>query len=173
MSKRIIEVHTDNKNIDGQNIKAEYLEFNVDHISNSKSTIWKRISFMYHQTLAKIRDVYWEIRYGFQRMFKGYDSVDCFETYAKFTDRYYKILTRYKKNHCSFPEGMTEKEWDNIIDEMLKHLYYMDKHNVEKELSKGMPKNWRPSGSTVYVIMDKHKDEFFKLFSEYFYNLWD
>ena len=160
--------------IDGEEIQAEHLEFKHDFDSLNKSfNLWDKITIPFYRIKNKLRDVYWEIRYGFQRMFKGYDYVDTFETFAKFTERYYKILMEYKKHHNSHPSNFTEEEWDNIIDDMLRHLYYMDEENVEKELSKNVPENWTVGSKTTYEIMEKHKNEFFKLFSEYFYNLWD
>ena len=68
---------------------------------------------------------------------------------------------------------MTEEEWNNIIDEMIFHLRYMDEEKVDEELCKDVPDNWIPCVPTIDMITEKHKDEFFKLFSKYFYNLWD
>lgn len=135
--------------------------------------LWDIITTPYYRAKWKIRDVYWEVRYGLQRMFKGYDSVDTFETFAKFIERYTKILTALRNNHYGYPGTITEEEWDNVLDEMIYHLRYMDEETVTKELEKDVPDNWNASGKTVSQIMDKHKDAFFKLFSEYFYNLWD
>lgn len=136
--------------------------------------IWYTITTPYYRIKNKARDLYWEIRYGFQRMFNGYDSVDVFNTFDKFIERYNKILTRYKNTHCGYPGGdITEEAWENIIDEMLYHLKYMDEETVTEELEKDVPDDWSASGKTVYEIMEKHKDEFFTLFSKYFYNLWD
>ena len=135
--------------------------------------IWDIITTPYYKIKWKVKEAYWEVRYGFERMFKGYDSVDTFETFAKFIERYTKILTEYRKTHIGYVGTMTEEEWDDIIDEMLYHLKYMDEETVTEELEKDVPDDWTASAITVYEIMDKHKDAFFKLFSEYFYNLWD
>ena len=48
----------------------------------------------------------------------------------------------------------------------------MDEWTVIQELEKDVPDNWSVSSETVYEVMDKHKNEFFKLFSEYFFYLW-
>lgn len=161
---------------------AEYIDFNLNSIDRPKrektfrdklSDFWDNITLPFRKLSWKIDEIFWEIRYGFERMFKGYDSVDCFETFAKFTERYSKILTEYKKNHHGYPCNMSAKEWDDIVDEMIYHLYYMDEENVEKELCKNMPENWTPTWNTVDEIMERHKNEFFKLFSEHFYSLWD
>lgn len=161
-------------------IEAEYITF--DHSDwwtlkkkNIFEKIWDIITTPYYKIKNWARDIYWEIRYGLQRMFKGYDSVDTFETFAKFIERYTKILTEYRKKHCGIPMEFedSEEEWDNVIDEMLYHLYYMDEQHVTEELEKDVPKDWSVSDKTVGEVLEKHKDSFFKLFSEYFYNLWD
>lgn len=158
---------------------AKYITFKFAPFEKSKTfkdkleDLWDTITWPFWKTRRWIIDTYWEIRYGFQRMFKGYDSVDTFDTFAKFTERYEKILKEYRVHHYGYTASMTSEEWDSIIDEMIYHLHYMDEHNVEDELSKGMPEDWIPSSITTYEIMERHKDEFFKLFSKYFYNLWD
>jgi hypothetical protein len=137
--------------------------------------IWDVITTPFWKMKHWIRDTYWEVRYGFQRMFKGYDSVDTFETFYKFIERYTKILTEYKKKHWGIPMEFvdSEEEWDNVIDEMLYHLHYMDEETVVDELEKDVPDDWNANHITVHEILNKHKDAFFELFSKYFYDLWD
>lgn len=153
-------------------VDAKY--FNSDfHFKPIKLSLWDKITIPFYKAKRVIRDTYWNIRYGFQRMFKGYDSVDVFDVYASFIKRYSKIFTDFKKHNCGYPFGTTEEEWDNIIDEMIYHLYYMDESNVDKELEKYAPEGYAPCYETTDKIMHEHKEEFFKLFSKYFYNLWD
>lgn len=161
-------------------IKAEYFIYNhsdwwTPKKMNVFEKIWDAITTPYYRIKNWLRDIYWEIRYGFQRMFKGYDSVDTFETFHKFVERYTKILTEYRKKHCGIPMEFenSEEEWDKVIDEMLYHLHYMDEQTVTEELEKDVPDDWTVRSNSVYEVMEKHKDEFFKLFSKYFYDLWD
>ena len=135
--------------------------------------IWDAITVPFYRIKHKVMDIYWKIRYGFQRMFKGYDAVDTFDTFDKFVERYSNILAEYRKRHLGYPWDLTEEEWDDIIDEMIYHLHYMDEETVIAELEKDVPDEWSVSSKVVYDVMDKHKDEFFKLFSKYFYHLWD
>lgn len=137
--------------------------------------IWDVITTPFYRIKNKTRDIYWEIRYGFQRMFKGYDSVDTFETFYKFIERYTKILTEYRNKHWGIPMEFieSEEEWDNVIDEMLYHLHYMDEETVIDELEKDVPDDWSVSHITVYEVLNKHKDAFFELFSKYFFDFWD
>ena len=157
---------------------AEYFTF--DHSDwweikkmNTFEKILDVITTPYYKVKWHIKETYWKIRYGFERMFKGYDSVDTFETFAKFIERYSKILKDLRECHYGYPGTITPEKWDSILDEMLYHLYYMDEETVTKELEKDVPDDWAASSKTVYEIMDKHKNEFFKLFSKYFYDLWD
>ena len=159
-------------------IEAEYFTFEHSDWWNPKEKnvfekVWDAITTPYYRAKHWIRDTYWKVRYGFQRMFKGYDYVDTFEIFAKFIERYTKILTRYKKNHIGYCYGMTEEEWDAVIDEMLYHLKYMDEETVTEELKRDVPDDWSASYRTVNPILEKHKNAFFELFSKYFYDLWD
>lgn len=159
-------------------IEAEYHTFKHSNWWTPKKKnlfekIWDVITTPYYKAKWWIKDTYWEIRYGFQRMFKGYDSVDTFETFAKFRERYIKILTDYRKYHVGYCLEMTEEEWDDIIDEMIYHLHYMDEETVTEELERDVPDDWSASMKTVSEVMNKHKDAFFELFSKYFFSLWD
>jgi hypothetical protein len=172
------EIHYATAHVGKDTIEAEYFTFDHSPLwehrkKNWYEIIWDVITVPYYKAKWKIRDAYWEVRYGFERMFKGYDSVDTFEIFAKFIERYTKILTEYRKTHIGFVWDLTEEKWDEIIDEMIYHLYYMDEWHVTEELEKDVPDNWSASAKTISQILDMHKDAFFKLFSEYFYNLWD
>lgn len=161
-------------------IEAEYFTYEFSDFWTPKKMnvfekVWDVITTPYYEVKWWIREAYWEVYYGFQRMFKGYDEVDTFETFAKFIERYTKILTEYRKTHFGVPMEFenSEEEWDKVIDEMLYHLHYMDEETVTDELEKDVPDNWSASMKTVSEVMNKHKDAFFELFSKYFYNLWD
>lgn len=183
LDSRCVTVSTENEHkatvtVGKDTIEAEYFTFDRSDWWTTKKMnffekVWDVITTPYYKAKWWIKDTYWEIRYGFQRMFKGYDSVDTFETFAKFRERYIKILTEYRKHHIGYDAEMTEEEWDNIIDEMIYHLHYMDEETVTEELEKGVPDNWSASPKTVNCVLDKHKDAFFELFSKYFYHLWD
>lgn len=183
LDSRHVTVSTENEykatvTVGKDTIEAEYFTFKrsdwwTPKKMNVFEKVWDVITTPYYRVKRWTKDTYWEIRYGFQRMFKGYDSVDIFETFAKFIERYTKILTEYRKKHVGYVWGMENEEWEAIIDEMLYHLHYMDEETVTKELEKDVPDDWSVSHKTVNHIMDKHKDAFFELFSKYFFELWD
>lgn len=183
LDSRCVTVSTKNEHkaiatVGKDTIEAEYFTYARSNWWNPRKKkvfekVWDVITTPYYKAKHWIRDTYWEIRYGFQRMFKGYDSVDTFETFSKFIDRYTKILTEYRKKHVGYVGTMTNEEWEAIIDEMLYHLYYMDECHVIDELEKNVPDDWSASYNTVNPILDKHKDAFFELFAKYFYHFWD
>lgn len=168
--------------VGGDTIEAEYFVF--DHsgwwrtkepktIKDKLENVLDTLVHPFRKFKWWLKDAYWKVRYGFQRMFNGYDDVDTFEIFYKFVDRYSKILTEYRKHHIGYCGEMTEEEWDAIIDEMIYHLKYMDEETVIDELERDVPDEWTVSSRTVSEVLDKHKDEFFKLFSKYFFHLWD
>ena len=183
LDSKCVTVSTENEHkatvtVGKDTIEAEYFTYKhsdwwTPKKMNFFEKIWDVITTPYYKAKWWTREAYWEVRYGFQRMFKGYDSVDTFETFSKFITRYTKILTAYRKYHVGYCSEMTEEEWDNIIDEMLYHLHYMDEETVTEELERYVPDDWSASYKTVNYILDKHKDAFFELFSKYFYHLWD
>lgn len=157
----------------------EYFVSERKIIKREKSTKEKIEDFLFDVTIPYyraryiIKNIYWNIRYGFQRMFRGYDDIETFSISTSFIDRYYRILTMYKSGLYGCPLELSMEEWEDIINEMLYHLHYMDEDHIENELKNNVPKDWIPSYKVIGTIMNKHKDEFFKLFSKYFYNLWD
>ena len=163
--------------------RVEYLVFKRSECLEDKpkaktlkrklEAIWDTLSSPYYKAKREVRELYYKIKYGFQRMFKGYDAVDTFETYSRFIERYTKIIQDIKNHHNGYPAELTEEAWDIVLEEMLYHLYYMDEAHIENELEKDVPDDWAVNLKTVYEIMEKHKNTFFELFSKYFYNLWD
>ena len=136
------------------------------------SNIWFYITLPFH----KLKQLYWNIhraiKFGFQRMFRGYDNADAYEFFYNFTDRNIKVLKHFKKHNFGYPANLTEEEWDNILEEMIQHLYMMDEWNVIKSLQEGMPDGWRPAHNTVWEVMERNKNEFFDLMKKHFYDMW-
>jgi hypothetical protein len=111
-------------------IEAEYHTYErVDllGINEPKWTLWDKITTPFWKIKRWFKDTYWEVRYGFQRMFKGYDSVDTFETFAKFRERYIKILTDYRKYHVGYCGEMTEEEWKAVMNKIAECFEFWSK----------------------------------------------
>ena len=102
----------------------------------------------------------------------GYSPVAQFETFEWFMDVMKEILTNYRYNRMgspvvidnSFDVVVNEEEYNAILDRMIVLLDLMDEHN---QLYNDM--DWKEADKKK----EDAKNEFFKLFSEQFYGLWD
>ena len=107
----------------------------------------------------------------------GYDEYANWETFDWFIDTMKEILTNYRKNHCGYPifnvaimEDNSKEfdqlcaKYDNDIDRMINLLDAMDEHSEQYKDVSRVEKHYE---------MIKAKDEFFQLFANYFYDLWD
>lgn len=141
----------------------------------------------------------WELRYAWRRVWKGYDDVDFFECFEMFRRRMIRILGDFIKHgngllnipnqseHYNellerFPEGNLDEESTEIIYQtMIYHLQMMDEDYVEKKLygNNVYDDDYQigcrsiEDHKRIYSIMEQNKDAFMKLFSLFYYDLWD
>lgn len=116
--------------------------------------------------------VYRALKFGFQRLFRGFTSQDVYALNKSFISRYILILKQFKKHNDDTPYDLTKEEWNAVLDRLVYHLRMMDEENVIEVLTKDMPEDYNPSWESVTEIMNRNKKEFFELFSKYFYDLW-
>lgn len=145
------------------------------------------------------REFRWQLKYAWRRAWIGYDDVDFFECFEMFRRRMIRILEDFinhgngllnlpsQSEHYNellkrFSNGhFDEKNTKLIYQIMIFHLHMMDDCYVEKKLY----------GINVYdddyqigcrriedhkrisAIMQQNKDAFMKLFSLFYYDLWD
>lgn len=140
----------------------------------------------------RISELYWDIRYAWQRVWDGYDNRDIFAMYDNFIERYKAILKDYKKCHYGLfnipneykdvfnKDYFDENETNTIIDTMIFHLEMINEDYVEKLLygKNVYDDDYDVSGyhkrcNQIYTIMDQNKNAFMKLFSTFFWQLWD
>ena len=109
----------------------------------------------------------------------GYSPVAQFETFEWFMDVMKEIITNYRYNRMGSPvvidnffdvkeensnDVVNEEAYNAILDRMIVLLDLMDEHN---QLYDDM--DWKEADKKK----EDAKNEFFKLFSEQFYGLWD
>ena len=145
------------------------------------------------------RELRWELRYAWRRVWRGYDDVDFFECFEMFRRRMIRILEDFIKyghgllnlpqesEHYNellerFPEGYFDDENTKLIYQaMIFHLQMMDENYVEKKLygdniyDDDYEVDYRSIGDykRIYSVMRQNKDAFMKLFSLFYYDLWD
>ena len=146
-----------------------------------------------------LRQLRWELKYAWCRVWIGYDDVDFFECFEMFRRRMIRILEdfinhgngllnlpqeseRYKELLKKFSEGYFDDENTKLIYRtMIFHLQMMDENYVEKKLygnniyDDDYEVNYRSIGDykRIYSVMRQNKDAFMKLFSLFYYDLWD
>lgn len=112
----------------------------------------------------------------------GYDEYASWETFSWFIDTMKSILTKYRDGHQGIPivvdnypwivkteedkkiEHENEVKWDAIVNRMIELLDDMDECNHKYDDC-----DWKVKDAE----MNAAKDEFFELFSKYFFCLWD
>ena len=89
-----------------------------------------------------LRELYWQIRYAWQRAWIGYDSTDVFELGFNFVERMQFLLREFKEyNDALFPNldkndgsSLTEEETDAVLDEMIFYFENCNKDHVYERL---------------------------------------
>ena len=116
------------------------------------------------------------LRARWQRFKRGYSYGDVWDMDYWFMRTVKSMLIHLRDHHCGVPIEFEndDKAWSDVLTDMVSCLNMMDESQVYKELGFNNRLNMtKEDYETVYRIMDKNKNEFFELFSKYFYNLWD
>jgi hypothetical protein len=132
---------------------------------------YKEIYYFVFRKIRKIKDTYYDIKYAFQRAFRGYDDTEVFDLPSGFLTKYTKILKDFKKCGNSYPvEFESYDDWIKVIDEMICYFELSDEFNPvydydEEYCFKKSFYNER----LAYYYRRKALDMFVK----YFDDLWD
>lgn len=144
-----------------------------------------------------LRELRWELRYAWRRAWIGYDDTDMFECFEMFRRRMIRILEDFIKHGNSlfniptqsehydellkkFPQGYFDEEHTELIYRtMIFHLQMMDENYVEKILYGNNDDDYEigcrsiEDHKRINSVMEQNKDAFMKLFSLFYYHLWD
>lgn len=148
-----------------------------------------------HSLIYRLKELKWNFKYAWQRAWHGWDSRDMFNMYTSFIDRRKEILKAYRNKHftlLNIPEEyrdifnnrlfFDDDETNMILDIMIYHLDMMDEDYVEKLLyGKNVYdddydpfKDWSlEKGKRISSIVEQNKNAFMKLFTIFFWDLWD
>ena len=110
-------------------------------------------------------EVMYQIKSNRQLLDRGYTDSDVWGYSIANARRQVLILTQFKDNKAGYPDGMTEKKWNKILDEIIdgfqsvidRDEYLFTSKDYKKEL-RYFDKRWK-KGMALYV--------------EYYFNLWD
>lgn len=108
----------------------------------------------------RLRHIKYELKYAWQRAWRGYDDSMVFNIDHTFIELYKEIFKTFKENLYFYPATMTEKEWNDTLDKMIKCLDKM--YHILYE-----------SDNDDVVLIEDEKNEFFELFNKHFWDLWN
>lgn len=104
----------------------------------------------------------------------GYSPVAQWETFSWFIAVMREILINYRDNRMGTPVVIPDYNIDDLISENKNNEIYNNILNEMIELLDKMDeRNYLTYNNASLEAMNAAKDKFFKLFSKYFYALWD
>jgi len=155
-------------NYEEQKKKMEEWE-NTHKVLSFLSTCWW---FIRRGIWNRLSDYWRETKWGFQRMFRGYDDTAVWSLDSYITDIALPVLKYLRKNGCSI--GNVEG-WENMsFDEMELEWYkIMDKMILAFQIMKDDDRSCEIHDVEYYKERQKKIEEGLKLFAKYYQNLWD
>lgn len=132
----------------------------------------------YYRIKRWIEDIWYNFRGRCQRFKRGYAYGDVWDMDFWFRRTVKPMLIHLRDYGNSFPmEFDNREEWCAVLNEMISCLYFMEEDNVRNFLGFGGLGGYKKMNQKDYAhvgeIMNNNKDKFFRLFSKYFYSLWD
>lgn len=103
----------------------------------------------------------------FSFIHRGYPYEAVYENYNYFINTQREIFKEYLEHHWGYPgreEAATNEQWEDIVRHMIDLLDKMDENNYEHNPNEPFANDDK---------MLKAKDEFFGLYSKWFFDLWD
>lgn len=148
---------------------------NVNHLS------WGLFNLRGVRSWRNIKDISIFINRIFFLLKHGYPEQARWETFPWFMDTMREVLTWHRHHRVGTGYILDEVyKWDEEQDERNEEAYNDGLDRMIKLLDKMDEDNdiyakYRKDGSyqQIELEMEAAKDEFFKLFSKYFYQLWD
>lgn len=144
------------------------MRWKIVEVKDEISTLFTRVKYEYSKVRMNIKAAY-------QRAWRGWADEDWWNIDLWFIKNMKPLLTQLREKTISYPSNLTFDEWHAILTRMIDCLEWMDYDEVldkvtDEEAYRQGKKN---KYDLAYDYVDKNKTIFFKLFAEYFYDLWD
>ncbi len=118
-----------------------------------------------------LRDFRYEVKYAWQRVFRGWDDPAWYSFYSEHSRRTIETLTYLKKNHNGHPGQMSgSEEWVAILDKMIDGFMAADSIS-RMEYHDGA--HTHEEREAKREAMQKRFENGMVLFTEYYFHLWD
>lgn len=125
-------------------------------------------SRLWHCFIGKCRKLKWRC----QRFIRGWADEDTWDIDWWFIKTLSPILKKFKEDNDSHPFKLSEEEWDKILDDMIHYLEGMNEEGAVNQLYGEGANLTVDDYKEISNHMTHSKEEFFKLFTQYFYDLW-
>ena len=115
----------------------------------------------------------------YQRFKRGYAWSDVWNMNTWFMDTVKPMLIHLRDYGIGMPMSLcgddehTRDAWEAVLTEMIECLTFMDEDEAQKYLGIADDDYSVKSRQKLYTFTEENKNKFFKLFSKYFYDLWD
>ncbi len=118
---------------------------------------------------TKIVNLCYEVKYAFQRMFRGYGDDEVIDFDVHFIKRVSRILNDMHRNCDCYPAYKVNSlsEWRWKLRQMQYYLARMD-----YDFYTNADGDYELSPEELDEELELNKQRFFSLLSEYFYNIW-
>ena len=125
--------------------------------------------------------IYYSIKYGFQRMFRGYDDTEVFDFDVVFIRKFTKILTKIKDNNVFIfrnvdtNEYMSNEEQKKFLNHWIDLLKNSDEDELYEQEFSNKQSHEEDYRDFVYrsKVAAKNRYEALELFAKYFDQLWE
>jgi hypothetical protein len=125
--------------------------------------------------------IYYSIKYGFQRMFRGYDDTEVFDFDVVFIRKFTKILTKIKDNNVLIfrnvdtNEYMSNEEQKKFLNHWIDLLKNSDEDELYEQEFPNKQSHEEDYRDFVYrsKVAAKNRYEALELFAKYFDQLWE
>ena len=152
--------------------------------------VWYKLRYLYYNSkrmLEEIRLFPRRIKWFIQRGKRGWADCDTWGLDFYLADIIENSIQYLKKNKYGYPNDLTEGKWIDILNE-ISYAFYLSKKIIEMDLllirnpkkRKENNKHWeifnKQNKTNIRCMTDKEikaYDKGWKLFKEYFFNLWD
>lgn len=122
----------------------------------------------------KLKRIISKLKCYMQRASRGWADCDAWNIDTWFLKVMPQILQHLKDNMYTHPVTITEAEWNSILGTMIFLLSEMDEDTCsQKNDASYTSDNFFDRERELSNYRNHCKDEFFKLFSKYFWDLWD
>lgn len=116
--------------------------------------------------IPKLNELKYELKYAWQRAWRGYDDADVFGFGDKIIEKITLILEDFIESSTCHPYDLSPEEWENILKEMLSYFQNADENYVDENYN-------FDNILDQYNFMQGNLEEGMKLFTKHCYSLWD